>query len=738
MPLALELFGGFRLLDAERGTLRVPDRRARGLIAYLALAERAVPRRAVAELLCAEGNEQDQRTALRQAVYVARKATREPDLVVAVEDRIGLNGAMLVSDVLRFRAAIARGDPEALREAVELYREPLLAGERSLSAAFEDWLADCRSELLEQAIRAMLALAAHHETAGEPDRALALARRAAALDPLREDARRQVMRSLAALGQRAAALRQYDLGRQLLADELQVTPDEDTERLRDAISRGGEALADAPTAPPACPRCRAAGRLAAPGRADGEAAVPESGAPRPATRVAPARRKRTLEWALAALMLIIGGAGAWWLGRAPPPAATPVVAEMRAPPATPATRPLSIVVLPFANLSGDAAQDHFADTITDEVTTDLSRLDDSFVIARHTAFAYQEQRGSVDARRLGRELGVRYVLEGSVRRAGRQVQLDSRLIDASTGGALWAERFEGTLDDRLALPNEAIGRIAATLRVELVAAEGRRLERERRDDPTALDDAIRGWALLYRPYSRGNREEARRLFERALATDPNTTQALIGLAFVLQGRSDRPVADRERADRLLRRALDLAPNRASAHFVLGLVRRSKGRLQDAVDALETALALDPYYARAYFELGVTLMVLGRPEEAISPALRALDLNPRDPNVGDVFWLIGSAHLLSGRADEAIEMLERARFAGPRLWYVRLHLAAAYALAGRLDEARQELREHLRLRPEFGSLAAIRTHLQQINHPAFMAQAARTLDLGLRRAGLPEM
>jgi adenylate cyclase len=739
MHLALELFGGFRLVDAERRTVRVPDRRARALIAYLALAESAVPRRVLGELLCLEGDEQDQRTKLRQAVYVARKAAAEPDLVITIEDQIRLNGALLVSDVRRFQAAIARGDRESLNEAVELYRGPLLAGERSLSAAFEDWLAGRRSELLEQVMKAVLTLAKGSEAAGQHDRALALARRALTLDPLREEAQRQVMRSLAALGQRAAALRQYEIMRQLLSDELQVTPEDDTEMLREAISRGGAVLADGPSAPQVSARRTVEGGLSVPGRQDTGMHGPAGGARTASSSSAHAHPKAALvrlAWPLAALVLIVGGGGAWWLGRSPSPPSVPdVVAESLAAPVTPAARRLSIVVLPFTNLSGDPDQDFFADGITDEVTTDLSRIDDGFVIARHTAFTYKGK--PVDVRELGRELGVRYVLEGSVLRAGTQVQLDAKLIDATTGGSLWAERLEGTRDDLLALPNELTGRVAATLRLELIEAEGRRLEHEHRSDSEALDDAMRGWALLYRPYSRENREGARRLFERAIATDPNMVGALIGLAYVLQGRSDWPAKDRDRADGLLRHALDLDPNRASAHFVLGLVRRSKGRFQEAVDALQTAITLDRNYADAYFQLGVTLLHLGRPEEAIPLAERAMRLNPHDPNIGDDFCLIGAAHLLSGRLDEAIEMLERARFSSPRLWYVHLYLAAAYGLAQRQEEARQELAEHLRLRPEFRSLAAIRAHMPTVNHPAFVAQAARTLDVGLRRAGMPD-
>ena len=398
---------------------------------------------------------------------------------------------------------------------------------------------------------------------------------------------------------------------------------------------------------------------------------------------------------------------------------------------------LSIVVMPFNNLSGDPEQDFFADGLTDDVTTDLSRIDDSFVIARHTAFTYKGKVGSIDVREVGRELRVRYVLEGSVQRAGNRVQLNAQLIDAVTGGTLWVERFEGTRDDLLTLRDEVTGRIATTLRLELIKAEGRRLEREHRNEPEALDDAIRGWALLDRPYSQENLQEARRLFERALATDPGTVSALTGLAYVLQGRGASP-ASRERADTLLRRALDLEPNRAAVYFVLGEVRRSQGRFQEAVDALQTAIALDRNYARAYLQLGTTLMLLGRPEEAIPLAEHAIRLSPRDPNIGDCFWLIGTAHLLIGRLDEAIEMLEKARSASPRLWYVHLYLAGAYGLAHRVDEAKQELAEHLRLRPEFNSLAAMRAAMPQGNYPVYVEQSERTLDVGLRRAGIPEL
>lgn len=743
MALALELFGGFRLCSADRSAVRVPDRRARCLIAYLALADAPVPRIALAELLCAEGDEQDQRAAVRQAVYVARRATIQRDLIVAAQGCIGLGEAALVSDVGRFRAAIARGDRESLGEAVELYRGPLLAGERSPSAAFEDWLAGRRSELLERVLQALLSLAARDEAAFRHEHALALARRALTLDPLREDAHRQAMRSLAALGQRADALRQYEIGRQLLADELGVEPDGDTKALRDAIACGEEVgpPGPGPRPPPVvAPEASAAGRHGAGASSPAVVRMVPKGLPTGAHGKAMVAR---LAWPLATLMAITAGASLWWPGRAPPAPSAPVaVAATRAAPvlrgeAAPLAAPrLSIVVLPFGNLSGDPEQEYFADGLTDDVTTDLSRIDDSFVIARHTAFTYKSRIGSIDVREVGRELGVRYVLDGSVQRAGDRVELNVQLVDAGTGGTLWAERLEDSRDRLPMLRDEVTGRIAATLRLELIEAEGRRLERERRNDPEALDDAMRGWALLNRPYSQENLGNARRLFERALATDPNTVSALTGLAHVLEGRGASP-ASRERADALLRRALDLEPNRATVRFVLGQVRRSQGRLQEAVDAFRTAIALDRNYARAYLKLGTTLLTLGHPEQAIPLAERAIRLSPRDPNIGECFWLIGAAHLLTGRLDEAIAMLERARSSSPRLWYIHLDLAAAYGLAQRLDEAKRALAEHLRLRPEFHSLAAIEAAMPQFSDPAFAALRKRTFDVGVRRAGMPD-
>jgi len=340
-------------------------------------------------------------------------------------------------------------------------------------------------------------------------------------------------------------------------------------------------------------------------------------------------------------------------------------------------------------------------------------------------------------REIGHELGISYVLAGSVRRAGEQVTINAELIDVATAEQVWAERFEGSRLDLLALHNEVTSRIAATLRLELVGAAARRVERDRLPDPAVADNALRGWAILYSPYSREKWAEARRLFEAAIANDPNTTRALIGLAHVLLGYSNSPNEDRQHADALLRRALDLEPNRAATRFVLGTLYRDQGRMPEAAEAYQTAIALDRNYARAYLYLGLTLAHMGRAEEAIALAERAMRLNPRDPNIADHFFVLGKAQILLGRSDEAIASLRRASAANPRLWYVHMDLAAAYGMQQRIDEAKRELAESLRLRPEFASLAAIRAAMPQYDYLSRLAQAQETLFTGMRRAGLPD-
>src|SRR5579863_8804109 len=448
----------------------------------------------------------------------------------------------------------------------------------------------------------------------------------------------------------------------------------------------------------------------------------------------------------AVLALLIAGWWAWSRGGLPiaapqalPQAVAPTAPAHGANSAAGAPR-LSIVVLPFENLSHDPDQDYFADGITEDLTTDLSRISGSFVIARNTAFTYKGI--AVDAKQLGRDLGVHYVLEGSVRRLGDQVQVNVQLIDAESGAHVWADRFDTDRRNLVEAQSEITGRLARTLNLELVQAVGRRIEQERAVDPDAQDLIMRGWALYQRPLSEANRKEALEAFERAEAIDPNSIDAEIGIAAVLvvnlaNGSTETPKEDEARAEKLLADALQRDPNRPQIHVTMALLRRLQNRLAESRIEWERAIALDPNNAVAYGQLGVTLIYLGEPAAAIPLEQKRLRLNPNDPNIALAYWSLGLAHLLLGHLDDAIDLLTQARAANPRIYYIDLDLAAALALKGNLEEARTALAEAIKLKPDINSMTRQRARWAYTNNPAYRALAEKTVDVGLRKAGMPE-
>jgi TolB-like protein/class 3 adenylate cyclase len=410
---------------------------------------------------------------------------------------------------------------------------------------------------------------------------------------------------------------------------------------------------------------------------------------------------------------------------------------------------LSIVVLPFQNLSNDPDQEYFADGITDDLTTDLSRISGSFVIARNTAFTYKGK--PVDTKRIGRELGVRYVLEGSVRRMGEQVRVNVQLIDAGTGTHLWADRFDTDRANLAQAQSEITGRIAWTLNIELVSDAGRRIERENTINPDASDLVMRGWAWWYRPSSIGNAQEALGGFERALEQDPRSAEARIGIARVLVGnvasgwnstsfQQDGVQKDLARGERLLFEAIESNPNQPMAYAVMGLLRRMQSRLNEARIAFEKAMTLDANFEWANMQLGWTLLFLGEPGDAIAHGEKSLRLSPRDPSIFWRYELLGWSYLVSNHVNEAIDLFTKARTANPRIWSTTYGLAGALALKGDLGAAEAVLAEALKLKPEVNSLAqwyAFLPWTNKHNAPRFWAMQDKTLDEGLRCIGFPE-
>jgi TolB-like protein/class 3 adenylate cyclase len=297
---------------------------------------------------------------------------------------------------------------------------------------------------------------------------------------------------------------------------------------------------------------------------------------------------------------------------------------------------LSIVVLPFANLSNNPEQEYFADGITEDLTTDLSRIADSFVISRNTAFTYKGKR--VDVRQVGRELGVRYVLEGGVRLTGDRVRVNVQLIDAESGAHVWADRFDTSRVDLDQAQDEITGRLAHTLNRELVVAAVRRLERQHRTDPDARDLVMRGWALWHRPTTISARQAARKEFERALTLDPESVEGKIGLAatitqILVEGWSKSSDEDQALAERLLHEVFERDAHHSMARAMMGLLRRVQNRLDEAQAEVEAAIGLDRNNELALKQLGQILLFQGEPLAAIPHLEMAIRLNPRVPIFG---------------------------------------------------------------------------------------------------------
>jgi TolB-like protein/class 3 adenylate cyclase len=412
------------------------------------------------------------------------------------------------------------------------------------------------------------------------------------------------------------------------------------------------------------------------------------------------------------------------------PAAAPISQSTAAP-------RLSIVVLPFANLGNDPEQQYFADGLTEDLTTDLSRIEGMLVISRNTSFTYQGKR--VDTKQIGRELRVRYVLEGSVRQSGNQIRINAQLIDAETDAHLWAERFDGDKTDLFAVQDLVTSRIAITLGSELVRVEVARPIQH----PDALDYILRGRAAMGKPRSRDNWALAASLFERALDLDPQSVEAQSRLAGSLAGRvndnlTDTVTADIARAEALAEQALAASPQSAVAHYAKGQVLRAQRRFVEAIPEYEAVLALDRNWVFALFALGQCKLHVGSIEETIPLVEQAIRLSPRDPASSNFYFEIGRVHLLRSRTDEAITWFEKARNHFPAQPGYRAFLASAYALRGETERAAAELAEARRLSGDDRYRRI--TRLNPVGHwgaPKIAALYESTYFAGLRLAGMPE-
>jgi len=407
--------------------------------------------------------------------------------------------------------------------------------------------------------------------------------------------------------------------------------------------------------------------------------------------------------------------------------------DMNAVP-TPAPR-LSIVVLPFANLSGDPKHDYFVDGVTESLTTDLSRISGSFVIAHNTALTFKGK--PIDVKQIGRELNVRYLLEGSVQRGGNRLRVNVQLIDAETGNHLWAERFDKPVADLFDMQDEIVSRLANTLNAQLIDVEARRAERS--PHPDATDLCFQGAAWINRGRIPEHMAQARGFFERALALEPGNVEALVGIARVnlLIGSSfftDDRMEHLTAAEAVVTKVLSLAPNHPMAHQVLGSVQMFTNRAAQGIAQCERALALDRNWAQAHASIGLAKLYLGRGGETEAHIEQALRLSPRDTAVYLWTMWVGLAKFWQGSDAEAMVWLRRSLEANRNSPLAHFYLAAVLAHGGELDEAQATARAGLALNPSF-SIRRFRANTPS-NNPMYLAGRERVYE-GLRMAGVPD-
>jgi adenylate cyclase len=415
-------------------------------------------------------------------------------------------------------------------------------------------------------------------------------------------------------------------------------------------------------------------------------------------------------------------------GDGPTAASIPPTAETLALPDKP-----SIAILPFTNMSGDPEQEYFADGVSEDIITALSRVRWFFVIARNSSFAYKGQ--ATDVKQVAQELGIRYVLEGSVRKGGNRVRITAQLADGTTGNQVWARRYDRELADIFDLQDEITETIVGAIEPELGKAERERAKSKRPDNLDAWDLYQRGMSHLYR-YTKVDLAEAQGLFRSAVELDPNQGPAYLGLAEayyyeVVYGFADSVADNRERAIEPARRAVALDAEDAGARCTLGRIHYLRREHGPAIMELEAALELNPSLALAHYGLGAALVFSGRASESFPHLETAIRLSPHDPNMGSFLVRSADAKYFMRDYEDAVAWAVKALRQPNFQWSRYAVLLAALGQLGRVDEAKRHLQDLLGHRPDFTVSFVRDTHLfgnsEDFDH---------YLD-GLRKAGVPE-
>jgi DNA-binding SARP family transcriptional activator/Tfp pilus assembly protein PilF len=623
--LHLSLLGGFECRPAAGTPVGFPTRKVRALLAYLAAnAARAQGREHLASLLWDDRSEAEARVNLRKTLSRLREALPEAAraCLIAGGDQIAIRSDLVEVDALRFEQLAADGTPETLERAAGLYRGPLLAGFAAVGEEFDEWLRAERRRLEEILQQALQRLLDHYVATGAIDRAIQVALRLLALDPLQEGVHRALIRLYMYQDRVGSALGQYRRCRELLARELGVAPAPETERLRAELSK------------------------LLPETADGEGG---EGAPAPESDDLPERRS------------VLQTAAAERARRRVEPTGRPVIA-----------------VLAFTT---ERAHRHLGDGLAEDLATELGRFRELDVIAPATALAY---RGSaLPPERVGEELGTNYMLDGSLRAAGDRLRLTVRLVETASARQLWAERYDCARDQVFDLLDQVVGRIVGTVigRIEATRLEAAR--RQRPNDLAAYDLWLRGWSALKRS-DLSALADARRCFQQAVAKDPQFARAYVGLAMAYLNEwacfswNHWFFLRREALD-LAKKAIELDERDHRAHCVLGVARLYGRDYEGARRQLLRALELNPNDADVLAHAAAAMALIGEPGLAVEAGRSALRLAPHHPE-----WYTAFAGIALFSAREHEEAIATMAAAPEALCNTPAFIAAAYAHLGQLE------------------------------------------------------
>jgi DNA-binding SARP family transcriptional activator/TolB-like protein len=733
-PLRLRLLGRFEIVaDHPRRQIAITSRKARALILYLAmhLGER-VARTHLTNLLWGDRFDKQAKQSLRQCLSGLRQELGElgERALIVEHETVMLDPAIVAADAIDFLAASKQRSLAALRNATLLYSGDLTADFDSESEDFAEWSRITRERLRTIAIETFEVYLRHITTNGDRGSALEVCERLLALDPLREATHRLILPLEASRNGRCAALQRFQQFETALKRELGVAPERATLDAVAVIRNGESQRARSGAAPVAPDDVPSATDTQPPSR---EEAV--AGSSRWIGRAHPWRfglgAAGLVLIALAALRAVDGS--------------TTLSAPSKHDQSASASEDVrqsainSIVVLPFASRSEDERTRRFADLLTEELTADLSHTPLLVVISRQTAIAFRETNR--DAREIGKELGVNYLLTGSVTSAGGKTMVRVQLTDTRTGVQVWTDRIERDDAARYEVFEEIIHGLGRRLAVEIYMAEGTRRARLDRGDPTYADLIHRGFAENLRPsLFDKDHSGALELFEEALRREPKSASAMIGITWILtrrisELRSPDRAKDLARADELMTRAVEINPEASSARFFHGVVRKQQGRVAESIDDFEHALRLNPNLAAAHAHLGQNMTYAGRAEEAEDHIRKAIRLSPRDPSIGLWQFFGCEAAMALARYDAAIEWCEKSTAADPQVGRTYVFLAAAYARKGENAKSVVALRELQRLLPNFPP-----TYYRKVGgagaHPRFIEQRENVLrDIELA-VGLP--